>query len=408
MSKQYRVVVQQSLPEGDYTARIGISVGGERHEGAEFYAMAGYLNNDPNVKEIIVEVCCTLQRHNYQIDGETNDREASKMAQKFGDEWLTRNDKAIRLLMKGGKSVRIRRWSEWLGDPGYQVAQKAVNDFFKRDVGFQKAVCESVKVFSARFKARHKKLSQNRVESQVTTQGSGVSEDWRSSVDSGASSISGASPISPAALQKCCQRYLLEECAVIMNLWAKDPDGPCVLFYPGNMTAALKKAYGQFVSEQDQFSWVKYSTRKIKGKVSHNNKRGEEENPYQVLSSSAGRNSSQKPVKATATVAELLRGISLAEIPPALQQMALDSMFKALLATQAMADTHHANSLGSSTGSSSESNSEEDSSTEHTPTNSPLLGPKKVDFSKVNHLGSLFHRSPSPGPVNNGLVPEVP
>jgi|GEM_PF-1956152 len=397
MSKRrYRVVVNQPLPEGGYIARLGISVGGERHEGGEFYALASYLSNSSNVKAIVIEVCCTLQRHNYQVDGVTDSRSASRMAQQFGDEWLRRNEKAIRLLKDSGKPFTIRRWSEWLGDPGYKSAQDAVNRFVEGDAGFRAAVEKSVEVFSARFKARHEKLRRNNAVLQMGAQGHETSGE-SSSAGPDSSAVSELAPINQKALRECCRRYLLEECAVIMNLWAKDPEGACVLFYPANMTAALKKAYEAFVSPGDQFSWVKYSTRKVKVRQNQG---------QSVAGAAVVKRDVQEVSKSlsASNVAELFRGISLADIPAEFKRQVLETMCKQL-ATSAMADTH-ANSSESSTGSISASNSEEDSSSsaENTPPGSPLLAPKVIKASSVKQLDSPLHRSTSPAPEAAGVA----
>lgn len=206
---------------------IGVSVGSEHFEGVKFSSLVNAINLlAEKVTHCTIAIGDTLQRHNYRLDGKVSEKDAYAMSMKEGDNWIERNSSILKRLKIPYKTTR---WGEWLDDPRYENASTEISTLFEKDSAFKFSVEDSIKAFSTRFRKRHEDL--------------------------------GFDPetIDQEILEQCCCAYLLEECAIIMQLWPKNEDKHCeYLLYPGKMTKALAYAYDKMVHKKDLFKWNKY------------------------------------------------------------------------------------------------------------------------------------------------------
>ncbi|MEN9917277.1 MAG: hypothetical protein RLY40_1209 [Pseudomonadota bacterium] len=207
---------------------IGVSVGAEHFEDIKLSSLVNAINIlNEKVTHCIIAIGDTLQRHNYTLDGKTNEKEAYAMSMKAGDAWIERNTPILNKLKISYQTIR---WNEWLNDSRFPNAFAEISTMFDKDSDFKNAIECSVKSFSVRFRKRHEEL--------------------------------GFDPeaINPEILEQNCRAYLLEECAIIMQLWPTNNNNHCeYLLYPGKMTKALAYAYDKVVQKKDLFKWNKYT-----------------------------------------------------------------------------------------------------------------------------------------------------
>ncbi len=210
---------------------IGISVGGPNHEGKRFSALIDTINKiHEKLNNCTIAVCDTLQRHNYMISGKVNEEQAFSKSRIAGDNWVERNKP---ILEKLKISYKIVRWDEWLKCTTYKSAVSKIKDLLCTSSDFQKDMQTSVETFSSRFTNRHKELGLE----------GNISNDL---------------------LKSCCRAYLIEECAIMMNVWPIYKADHCQhILYPGNMTKALSGAYENTVTQKNLFKWKKFSFKKV-------------------------------------------------------------------------------------------------------------------------------------------------
>lgn len=122
---------------GYNTARLQISVGGERHEGEKFKATIDWASH--RFDRVIVCVNDTLQRFNYMDQG-LSESEAYDRSLEAGRLWLLRHMDEISTL----PDFRIYRWEEWKG-ADFKTAYQKVLKLYRESDEFKNALLESQK-----------------------------------------------------------------------------------------------------------------------------------------------------------------------------------------------------------------------------------------------------------------------
>ena len=137
---------------------LGISVGGDAHEGERLSAIVDGINRIHDNDKVIhcdIMLCDTLQRYNYMIDGKTDEEVAIRLSKAEGEAWIKRNKP---ILEKLKLSYRIIRWDECRSDSQYQTAISEVKDKYNKDPKFQEAISRSTQTFLSRFIKRYKEF----------------------------------------------------------------------------------------------------------------------------------------------------------------------------------------------------------------------------------------------------------
>lgn len=183
-----------------------ISIGQEYHEGEKFNATINLINRS-GFKKCFIMLGDSIQRHNILINDFDNENAAHIQANKLGDEWLERN-KPIYGKLK--IPYEITRWDRWLRHPSYNEYRMVVNKLYQRDDEFRRQCLKAVNQFLSRFKKNNSKLV----------------DDERAF--------------------KLCLEYLLEECAIIIPLWARDAYE--FLIYPSEILDGMKATHDILVS----------------------------------------------------------------------------------------------------------------------------------------------------------------
>ena len=136
----YKIRTYKSEWENIKTARLDISIGQEYHEGDKMIAAAEWASR--HFDRVVVNICDTLQRHNFQFSNIPADK-AYNMSLAAGDAWIERNRVALNML----PNLEIVRWDEWLSNPEFGSAKKRVLELYKTDNDFRSyfdTFCEEV------------------------------------------------------------------------------------------------------------------------------------------------------------------------------------------------------------------------------------------------------------------------
>ncbi|WP_067826548.1 tRNA-dependent cyclodipeptide synthase [Actinomadura kijaniata] len=201
--------------EHDFTgtrAVLLVSVGQRYHEGDKLQATIDLVNRS-GIEHLTVAVADALQRHNYT---DLPEDVAYAYALRAGDEWLERNSEIL-----GGLLVPsdVLRWHTTLTDERYKALRERVENEYAGNPGYRAAVDATIGRFTDRLRQR----------------------DPDADVE--------------AAFHRSWV-YLMEECPVIMPLWAQD--GHDFVIYPQPMTDAMAKTREIFVepSHPDKARWL--------------------------------------------------------------------------------------------------------------------------------------------------------
>ncbi|MEU5438526.1 tRNA-dependent cyclodipeptide synthase [Streptomyces sp. NPDC020719] len=181
-----------------------VSVGQRYHEGDKLRATVELVNRS-GFAHLTIAVADTLQRTNYLG---ISPEDAYAKALREGDEWLERNDKTL-----GQLSVphEVLRWDEALEDPDYAGFRQRVEHAYENDPRYRQAVDATIGKFVDRLTLR----------------------------DPGADT--------ELAFRRC-REYLIEECPIIMPMWAHQ--GYDHIIYPQPMTVAMADTQRLFVTEE--------------------------------------------------------------------------------------------------------------------------------------------------------------
>ncbi|MFJ5595217.1 tRNA-dependent cyclodipeptide synthase [Streptomyces noursei] len=181
-----------------------VSVGQRYHEGDKLRATVELVNRS-EFKQLTIAVADTLQRSNY-IDASPEQAYARSLRE--GDEWLERNDKIL-----GQLSVpnEVLRWDEALKDPDYPQFRQRIERAYAEIAEYRQAVDSTIKKFIDRLAARAPEADTEKA-------------------------------------FKGCLEYLIEECPIIMPMWAHQ--GYDHVIYPQPMTAAMAESQRLFVTTE--------------------------------------------------------------------------------------------------------------------------------------------------------------
>jgi tRNA-dependent cyclodipeptide synthase len=179
---------------------LHISVGQKYHEGEKFLATMDLIND--TFKSCTIMLCDTLQRHTLKMSHPgLSDAELRAKARALGDAWLARNKTAYAHL---GIPCKIMRWDDWLYHKDYNLYRKQVDELYCTNKTYQQSVFNTI----AKFLKRR-----------------GLSQDKQAF--------------------SLCEAYVLEECPVLIPLWAKTN---CqFVVYPRFRTAAMATTYEHFL-----------------------------------------------------------------------------------------------------------------------------------------------------------------
>ncbi|OKI06048.1 tRNA-dependent cyclodipeptide synthase [Streptomyces sp. CB02923] len=194
----------KKLRLADTKAILLVSVGQRYHEGDKLRATVELLNRS-EFKQVTIAVADTLQRSN--LHG-LSPEEAYTRSLREGGDWLERNAK-----MLGRLSVpnEVLRWDEALTDPDYAGFRQRIEHAYENNPLYRQAVNATIGKFINRFTPRNPEADTEKA-------------------------------------FRGCLEYLIEECPIIMPMWAHQ--GYDYVIYPQMMTAAMAETQRLFVAEE--------------------------------------------------------------------------------------------------------------------------------------------------------------
>jgi hypothetical protein len=205
-------------------ALLLISVGKDYHEGNKLSATIDKINAT-GFGECVIAVADTLQRHNY-ADGCANSNYQRSLDR--GDTWLKQNEPT---LSKLSMQREIVRWDELLRRVDYSQYYHMITNEYYSNHEYRNAINDTIGVFAER---------------------NGL--------------VPGTHEHEAAFYRSLF--YILEECPIIMPMWARD--GIDFILYPKQMTAAMSKTRELFVQNDgdERANWLAIKLRKKS--VAHN------------------------------------------------------------------------------------------------------------------------------------------
>jgi hypothetical protein len=190
-----------------------ISVGQLYHEGGKLSATIELINKS-KFDSCSIVVADSLQKHNL-ID----DHSPYETSMSLGDNWLKRNKSILNELTI---SNQITRWDYWLKHCKYSSYRAMLQTAYNSNPAYKKAVDETIYQFIQRYIKRNPNTD---------------------------------STIKDVLFNSCLQ-YLLEECAIIICLWADE--GYNFIIYPKPITSALSMTYEIFVKNKYEGNLVEW------------------------------------------------------------------------------------------------------------------------------------------------------
>lgn len=206
-TKAYFKKDYDNLNTENKTCILLISVGQRYHEGEKLSSTISLINQSRFANCHIV-VADTLQRHN--ADSNYN------LALESGSDWIERNMPIINQLQMKHKIIR---WDECLSADGYDTYKHMVEKEYHQNSVYNDAVNNTISYFLERNKANNPNFNEEK------------------EFDS-------------------CLTYLLEECPIIMPMWARD--GYDFIIYPKQQTDAMNTTYKLFVEDKypEKAKWL--------------------------------------------------------------------------------------------------------------------------------------------------------
>lgn len=140
MSSEYKIRIVKNELSTLQNVRLQISVGQPYHEGRKFHATALWASQ--NFKNISINLCDTLQRHNLIYHGYTPFAAFDKSLA-LGKEWLDRNSPALQLI----SSLKITHWEDWKANREWPTALEKTRHLYAHDQIFFDLVEKSAELF---------------------------------------------------------------------------------------------------------------------------------------------------------------------------------------------------------------------------------------------------------------------
>jgi hypothetical protein len=200
------------------TALLLVSVGKDYHEGNKLSSTIDKINAT-GFGRCVIAVADTLQRHNYDAgSAEHNYRRSLDR----GDAWLAQNEDVLSRL---SMTREIVRWDELLRRVDYSQYYDMITNEYYSNHEYRSAINDTIGVFAER---------------------NGLEPGTREH---------------EAAFYRSLF-YILEECPIIMPMWARD--GIDFILYPKQMTAAMSKTRELFVQNDAdaRANWLAIKFRK--------------------------------------------------------------------------------------------------------------------------------------------------
>jgi tRNA-dependent cyclodipeptide synthase len=186
-------------------ALLFISVGQEYHEKGKFLATIELVNKYPFLRCDIV-LADTLQRHNHF--GRLGEEKAERFTKEAGDHWLKRSDFALSQFKIPHHFIR---WDELLQHEDYAKLKEEVVKCYHENEEYKFALHTNVNTYMERLKLLNPVMDED-------------------------------------ALFKNGLGYLIEECPIVMPLWAQM--GYDYIIYPKPITPGMQKTRDLFVTGQ--------------------------------------------------------------------------------------------------------------------------------------------------------------
>jgi tRNA-dependent cyclodipeptide synthase len=194
----------QTLSFAGKKALLFVSVGQEYHEKGKFLATIELLNKYPFASCDIV-MADTLQRHNHR--GRLGD-ESWKYSKKAGDQWLVRSEFALNSFNLPHKIIR---WDELLNHHDYAALKEQIDKSYNENAVYQEAIHSNVMTYIERLQLL------NPITDKETLFKNGL-------------------------------EYLIEECPIVMPLWAQM--GYDFIIYPKPLTPGMRMTRDLFVADK--------------------------------------------------------------------------------------------------------------------------------------------------------------
>jgi tRNA-dependent cyclodipeptide synthase len=225
MSEQQKIVrvtfetTEPALVVADKTCVLLVSVGQKYHEDGRLAGTIELINKS-NFKSVVIAVADTLQRHNLPS---MSSQEAYEYSLKTGDEWLIRNAVTINKLQT---DTKILRWDTALNNKYYVDIKEKIEKEYANNPVYKNAVNTTILTFTDRMKKRDENI------------------DFNLSFTN-------------------CLKYLIEECPIIMPLWAAQ--GYDFIIYPKPMTSAMSMTREIFVKNiyPNKAAWLSLKFKKL-------------------------------------------------------------------------------------------------------------------------------------------------
>lgn len=190
-----------------------ISVGQRYHEQDKLSSTI-HLINASNFSSCSIMVADSLQRHTFSES--LGGTESEKAARLEGEKWIERNLSILRNLTI---PFHIKRWDECLNHPKFKSFKRIVASEYESNSEYADAIDGTIQIFIERAISRDPSLDTKK-------------------------------------LYAGCLEYLLEECPIIMPLWAEE--GHDYIIYPKKMTRAMSKTRELFVQNNldEKAQWL--------------------------------------------------------------------------------------------------------------------------------------------------------
>lgn len=209
----YKASFKTDINLKNKTCVLLISVGQKYHEDKKLVATIDLINRS-KFESCHIVIADSLQRYNF-----VNEPEAYKKSMYLGDKWIQDNQCTIN---KINMPFKIIRWDYWLHHKDYLNNRQYLESLYNSDFTYKKLTKETIQEFMLRYLKKDP-------------------ENFK---------------LYKKELEYNCLQYLLEECAIIINIWYKI--GYDFIIYPKPITSALKATRDILIKDNnnDKIIWL--------------------------------------------------------------------------------------------------------------------------------------------------------
>lgn len=195
------------------TAQLTISVGQPIHEGEKLVATLKLINRSFSACKIMIDD--SIQWYTLAIlNPEASQENLIQQAIEAGDRYLHRHQDFFTTLLT--IPYDIIRWKDWLNTPAWQNAVLGMQVIYQEDEIIREAIRQNVDSFLSRYEKRS--LPENYVREHA---------------------------------ENLCTHYLLEECAVMKDLWVTL--GCHYEVYPSGRNEAMSAIYERYIKPHPEY-----------------------------------------------------------------------------------------------------------------------------------------------------------